>query len=276
MFEHAHKLFDEMPRLNCERTVMSFNALLSACVNSKKFDKISGFFQELPASLGIVPNVVSHNIIVHAFCEMGSLDSALSVLDEMEKVGLEPDSITFNTLLFAFYQKGSYADGEKIWDLMKKKNVAPNVRSYNAKLGGLVSESRMSEAVELFDEMKTSGIKPDVFTLHFLMKGFCNAGNLEESKRWFGEIAKNELPPIRATYMIIIPFLVENGDFEMAADLCKVAFRRRWLIEPALLQQLVEGLVKESKIEEATELEELAKLKRKFQITPELPSSDKK
>ena len=74
-----------MPKLNCERTVSSFNALLSACVNSKKFDKIAGFFQELPASLGIVPDVVPHNIIVHAFCKMGYLDSALSVLEEMEK-----------------------------------------------------------------------------------------------------------------------------------------------------------------------------------------------
>ncbi|KAL6333822.1 hypothetical protein AAG906_029008 [Vitis piasezkii] len=229
MFEHAHKLFDEMPKLNCERTVVSFNALLSVCVNSKKFDKIDGFFQELPGNLGIVPDVVSYNIIVNAFCEMGSLDSALSVLDEMEKVGLEPDLITFNTLLNAFYQNGSYADGEKIWDLMKKNNVAPNVRSYNAKLRGVISENRMSEAVELIDEMKTSGIKPDVFTLNSLMKGFCNAGNLEEAKRW------------------------------------------RWLIEPALLQQVLEGLVKESKIEEATELVELAKLK-KFRITLELPS----
>lgn len=35
MAEHAHKLFDEMPELNCERTVKSFNALLSAYVNSK-------------------------------------------------------------------------------------------------------------------------------------------------------------------------------------------------------------------------------------------------
>ncbi|CBI41008.3 unnamed protein product, partial [Vitis vinifera] len=254
MFDHAFKVFDEMPDQKCERSVLSFNALLGACVHSKKFDKIDGFFQELPGNLGVVPDVVSYNIIVNAFCEMGSLDSALSVLDEMEKVGLEPDLITFNTLLNAFYQNGSYADGEKIWDLMKKNNVAPNVRSYNAKLRGVISENRMSEAVELIDEMKTSGIKPDVFTLNSLMKGFCNAGNLEEAKRWYSEIARNELPPVRATYMTLIPFLVEKGDFDMATELCKEVCSRRWLIEPALLQQVLEGLVKESKIEEATEL----------------------
>ena len=124
--------------------------------------------------------------------------------------------------------------------------------------------------------MKTSGIKPDVITLNFVMKGFCKAGNFEDAKRWYGEFAKNELPPIRATYTIIIPFLVEKGDFEMAAELCKEVSSRRWPIGLALLHQVVEGLFKESKIEEATELEELAKLKGKFRITLELPSDNKK
>lgn len=271
MFEHAYKLFNEMPKLNCERTVMSFNALLSACINSKQFDKIDGFLQELPGSLGISLDVVSYNTIIHLFCEMGSLDSALLALDEMEKVGLEPNLITFNILLFAFYQNGSYADGEKIWELMKKRNVAPNIRSYNAKLRGLVLENRMTDAVELIDEMRTNGIKPDVFTFNSLINGFCNAGNPEEAKRWYREIVQNDVPPVRATYMSLIPFLVQKGDFEMATKLFKEVYSRRWTIERALLQQLLEGLVKESKIEEATELAELTKLK-KFRITLELPS----
>lgn len=270
MFEQAYKLFDEMPNLKCERTVMSFNALLSACVNSEKFDQVSGFFQELPARLGIVPDVVSYNTIVKGFCESGSLDKALSVLDEMQKAGLKPDSITFNTLLFAFYGKGSYTDGEKIWDLMKKNNVTPNARSYNAKLRGLVSENRMTEAVELIDEMKTGGINPDVYTYNTLIKGFCDAGNPQEAKRWYREIGENEMSPVWATYMTLIPFFVEEGDFDMAYELCKDVYikrkdvsSRRWTIERALLEKVVDGLVKESKFEEATKLEQLGSLHTK-------------
>ena len=90
MFDHAHRLFDEMPELNCQRTVLSYNALLGACVSSKNFDKVDGFLREFPGKLSIKPNVVSYNTMIKAFCEMGSFDSAFSLLDKMEKEGLKP------------------------------------------------------------------------------------------------------------------------------------------------------------------------------------------
>ncbi|GFZ03162.1 tetratricopeptide repeat (TPR)-like superfamily protein [Actinidia rufa] len=97
MFDHASKVFDEMPDYKCDRTVLSFNALLGACVNAKKFDMVDVYFRTLPEKLAVKPDVVSYNIVVKAFREMGSLDSAVSTVDEMEKTGLEPDLITFNT-----------------------------------------------------------------------------------------------------------------------------------------------------------------------------------
>ncbi|CAI0468033.1 unnamed protein product [Linum tenue] len=37
MFKQARKLFDELPGINCPRTVYSLNALLSACIDSEKW-----------------------------------------------------------------------------------------------------------------------------------------------------------------------------------------------------------------------------------------------
>lgn len=88
MFEQARKLFDEMPELNCDRTIISFNALLAACVNSKKYDKISEIFRELPGKLAIEPDVISYNTVIKALCEMGSLHSAVLAVKEMEKMEL--------------------------------------------------------------------------------------------------------------------------------------------------------------------------------------------
>jgi pentatricopeptide repeat protein len=34
MLDHAHRMFEEMPELNYERTTRSFNALLTAFVNA--------------------------------------------------------------------------------------------------------------------------------------------------------------------------------------------------------------------------------------------------
>ncbi|CAI9783876.1 unnamed protein product [Fraxinus pennsylvanica] len=143
MFDHALDLFEEMPQLNCQRTVLSFNALLAACVHSKQFDKTVKIFHEIPEKLAIQPDIVSYNTVIKAFCELGSLDTAVSMMDELDKNGIHPTTATFNTLLYAFYKSGRFDEAEKIWGLMEKKNVSADARSYNAKLHGLVKEKRM-------------------------------------------------------------------------------------------------------------------------------------
>ncbi|KAJ6769695.1 MITOCHONDRIAL GROUP I INTRON SPLICING FACTOR CCM1 [Salix purpurea] len=223
MFDNARKVFDEMLERDCARTVLSFNALLGACVKSKKFDEAEGLFKVLSKELEIEPDLVSYNTVLKAFCEMGSLDSAVTLLDEMEKKGLEPDLITFNTLLNGFYAKGRFVDGERIWEQMKEKNVEPDVRSYNAKLLGLALERRMEDAVKAVEEMKRrSGCKLDRLTLECL-----------------------------------IPFALQKGDFMFAYGICKCVLCSKLPVQNVLIQSVVDALAEKSKIEAATELVKL-------------------
>ncbi|TYI23135.1 hypothetical protein ES332_A06G143100v1 [Gossypium tomentosum] len=255
MFEQAYKVFDEMPN----RGLLSFNALMGACVNAKKFDKVNGFFKELPEKLSVEPDLVSYNTVIKAFCEMGSLDSARLMLDEMEKKGVQPDVITFNTLLYEIFKNGRFDDGEKIWGKMVEKNVEPDIRSYNAKLLGFSTEKKMKEAVNLVEEMRSKGLKLDVFTFNYMIRGFVNEGKLEEAKEWYNQIGKNECAPDKLTFTMLVPFLCEKGDLSFAIELCKEIFGRKKLVDAALLQRVVDELVKASNIEDAKELVKLAK-----------------
>ncbi|XP_057962061.1 small ribosomal subunit protein mS78 (rPPR3a)-like [Malania oleifera] len=273
MFDEASKTFDEMPERKCERTVKSLNALLGACVNSKMFDKLEEIFRELPSKLSVSPDVFSYNIIIKGYCDMGSLDLALSMLDEMEKNGVTPDLITFNTLLNEFCGKGQrLADAEKIWARMEAKNVVPDVRSYNAKLVGLASEKKMSEAVRLIEEMESMGIKADVFSFNALIKGFCNDEKMEEAKKWFDKMEASDCAPDKTTYATLVPAVCEKGDFSLALELCEKIFKRRRLVDVAVLQRVVDGLVKDSKIEEAKKLVELGKKNNYHRYNLKMPS----
>lgn len=98
MDHHARKLFDEMPQLNCPRTVFSFNALLEAYFKSDKYDKIDSLFHELPPKLSIKPDLVSYNTGIKALCRAGLLDSSVYLMDEIENHGIKPNIVTCNTL----------------------------------------------------------------------------------------------------------------------------------------------------------------------------------
>ncbi|XP_074270022.1 uncharacterized protein LOC141592999 [Silene latifolia] len=261
LFNHAHQLFDEMPELKSERTVKSFNALLGACVSCKEFDKVNGFFRELPKKLGIKPDVVSYNTVIKGFCEMGSLDLAAAMLDEMEKEGVTPDLITFNSLLDGFYKKRRFLEGEKMWGMMEKYNVVPDIISYNMRLLGLVLQDKMQEAVEFVEEIKNVELTPDKFTYNFLFKGFCcNRKYLEQAKSWYSAMVKTNCEPDNATFATLLPYACSNGDFQFAARLSRRLFHRRLrLRDVSMVQRVIDGLMKQSEVNEAMLLLQLGR-----------------
>ncbi|KAL6197548.1 hypothetical protein ACLB2K_033156 [Fragaria x ananassa] len=274
MFDNAQKVFDEMLERNCARTVLSFNALMGACVNSKRFDMAVKIFKEVPEKLSVEPDLVSYNILIKAFCKMGSFDSAVSVLEKMEKKGVKPDVITFNTILDCLCGNQGFSDAEKIWGVMVEKDVIPDIRSYNAKLMGLALEKRSKEGAELVEELRSRGVEPDVFSFNALIKGFVGEGNLEEAKRWYGELVKSGCAPVKWTFETLVPFACEKGDVEYGFELCKDVFQRRRLASASMLQPVVDGLVKASMIEQAKELVRLGNTNSYKRFNLKLPSDE--
>lgn len=256
MLEHAQKMFDEMPELNCERTIKSFNTLLKAALDAKKFDKVVEIFKEFPSRVSIEPDMISYNIVIHALCEMGSVDDALLVVHELEDSGKEPGLVTFNTILNALYKNGRFQEGERMWAMMERKNVVPDVRSYNTKLRGIFVHDGGLEADEVVREMESKGIKPDVFSYNALITGYCDRGNLKEAKKWYGEIKKNECTPNLVTFATLIPACCNAGDLDVAYELCLEAINCRPFLKAEVFKLVVDGLAENGKSEEASKLVE--------------------
>lgn len=274
MDRHAQKLFDEMPQRNCNRSVLSLNALLAAYLHSKKYDVVEKLFRDLPVQLSVKPDLVSYNTFIKALLEMGSFDSAVAVVEEMEKEGVKSDLITFNTLLDGLYSKGRFEDGEKLWGKLGEKNVVPNIRTYNARLLGLAMVKKTGEAVEFYEEMVKKGVKPDIFSFNALIKGFANEGNLDEAKKWYGEIGKSEYDPDKATYSIIVPFLCEKGDLKTVLEMVKEIFYTHCRVEASLLQVAVDKLLSESMVSEAKEIVERGKTNNYCRYKLNLPADE--
>nr|XP_009767373.1 PREDICTED: pentatricopeptide repeat-containing protein At3g13150-like [Nicotiana sylvestris] len=230
MFEQARRLFDEMPELNCERTIISFNALLAACVNSKKYDKISEIFRELPGKLAIEPDVISYNTVIKALCEMD-----------------------------AFHKNNMSSEAEKMWTLMEKKNVISNVRSYNSRIRWLVENNQVVEAEELFEEMKNRGINPDTYIYNSMIKACAKDGNLELAKIWYVMLEENGCAPNRPTFKLLITLACDKDDPDSAYDLCKKCINLKLNVFTGTIQRVVDALVDHSMIEEAKELLEIGK-----------------
>ncbi|KAF9589564.1 hypothetical protein IFM89_025690 [Coptis chinensis] len=274
MFDHALKLFDELPELNCTRTVKSFNALLNASVVSKKFDETEKLFREVSLKLSIEPDIHSYTIVIQAFVELGSFDSVVLMLDEMEKNGVKPGLITFNTLLSGFYNNGKFEDAEKIWARMEESGIVPDIYCYNAKLLAFVNAGKVSEAVEIVEQLGNSIEKPNCYTYNILIKWYCRNGNLDEAKSVYDHMLKSDLVPDWYTFEALIPCVCEKGDFDLALKLCEESISSKSSnchISAYIVQVVVDGLVKESKVGKAKGLVETALSKTYFRSNLKMP-----
>ncbi|PON50953.1 Pentatricopeptide repeat [Parasponia andersonii] len=129
---------------NCRRTIKSFNAAFKVLTLSRDLRAIEDFFTEVP--LKFVLDVVSINIIIKAFCEMGILDKAYLVVVEMGQVGIQPDFITYTTLMSAFYKHNRSETGNSLWNLMVLSRFLPNLATFIVRIQYLVNKRRAWEA----------------------------------------------------------------------------------------------------------------------------------
>ncbi|XP_074305049.1 uncharacterized protein LOC141639974 [Silene latifolia] len=258
MFDHAYKLFDELPNKKRTQGVKCFNVLLGAAANSEKYDKVVELFRELPVKLSIKPNVDCYNTTMHALCKMGLVDEAVLLLDEMKENSLDISVVSYNTLLCAYYEAGECEKGNKLWERMVKDGVAPDIHSYNFKIRGLINDGKLPEALELAMQLKDKGVKPNVGSYNVVIQGLIKDDDLVSVKEWYGKLLESRLLPNKTTFGILVPFLCQRGDYGFAFEVCEIMLKRRFsLIDEAILQNVVDGLAMNSTIDKAKVLVEL-------------------
>lgn len=257
MLDHAIRTFHEM---KCEKTVKSFCALLTACLENKKYDLVHEFTAS-KKSAGIEPNVVVYNLVMRAFIGEGKIDRARDLLGKMD---VKPDVSSYNVLLTGYLRKGDREKFDEVFEEMKGEGFEPNLVTYNLKISMLCRSKECVKAKELLGEMKVKGFKPNEASFNAIIDGFCKVGDYESAKSVFKSMRSDAdesdgVSPNADSYMSLIPYVVKEGEFEYALELCRESITRNWVPPFASMEGLVKGLVNLSKVDEAKKIVELMK-----------------
>ncbi|VAH64879.1 unnamed protein product [Triticum turgidum subsp. durum] len=262
MPSHAAATFHKLPAQH--KSNMTFNSLLSCYADAGDFDGLTAAFQEIPATYpSIAPTVYSYNVLIHALCQKPDISAALETVLLMEKHGVSPDIITFNTLLNGFCNNGRFDEAETVWEMIKERNLEPDAKCYNAKLRGLVAEGRIDDAAAVLEGLEKDGPKPNTVSYNELIRGYCKAGKLQEAKKLYDDLVKNECAPNKGTYETLLPHLLQAGELDCALTYCYKIFshKRNLRVECGVLQDVVNALVDESRVEEAAKIVVLGRKK---------------
>ncbi|KAL0668026.1 hypothetical protein Bca4012_030730 [Brassica carinata] len=126
---------------------------------------------------------------------------------------------------FGLMISGFYREDNKedVLAMMKGRGISVGVSTHNIRIQSLCKRKMSVEAKALLD-----GMKPNAVTYGHLIHGFCNEGEFDEAKKY-----------LRVWSM-----------------------QKNWVPSFGIMKSLVNGLAKDSKVEEAKEL--ITQVKEKF------------
>ncbi|KAL5703357.1 hypothetical protein ACHQM5_028458 [Ranunculus cassubicifolius] len=253
MYIEALKLYTQMEQLGTPRTALSFNALLFAFINSKKYKFVAKLFDEIPQKYGFSPDKFSYHYLVEALCELGEIESVMLSLKEMEEKDMEVGTIPYCMVLNALYIMGKNERVDQVWKEMIEKGCSPDVVAYNVRIAHS-KKGKPEDILALMEEMKTRGLEPDITSYNYLFTCYSKNGMLEEACKVYDDLGKNGCVPNGATYRSLIVQLCKTKDFEKAYEVFKESVQKNKTQSYDVLKKLADGLVKSSKRKEAKEL----------------------
>ncbi|KAI9084165.1 hypothetical protein K1719_033836 [Acacia pycnantha] len=151
------------------------------------------------------------NICIASMCKARQLVKAEVALIDGIRLGVLPDVVTYNTLIDAYCRFVSIDDGYYVLHRMREAGIKPDVISYNSLIAGAARKCLLSRSLDLFEEMIQMGIHPDLRSYNILMDCLFKLGKPDEANRVFRDIILSDLHPSKATFNILIDGLCKNG-----------------------------------------------------------------
>ncbi|KAI4383103.1 hypothetical protein MLD38_008981 [Melastoma candidum] len=217
-FKSMWKLVDEMIEKGFPTTARTFNILICACGEvGLARDVVERFIKS--KTFNYRPYKHSYNAILHSLVAMKEYKLIEWVYQQMLDEGLLPDILTYNIVMCAKYRLGKLDQFHRLLDDLGRQGLSPDFHTYNLLLHVLGKGDKPLAALNLLNHMRETGVDPGVIHFTTLMDGFSRAGNLDACKYFFEEMVKSNCVPDVVCYTVFITGYVVAGKLEKAKGL---------------------------------------------------------
>ncbi|KAK1431078.1 hypothetical protein QVD17_14295 [Tagetes erecta] len=239
-FRNATDTFCRMKEYGFYPTIESCNLFLSSLLSFNRAGIVVSFYKELKRCR-IVVNVFTLNMLINAYCQLGKLEYAHQVFDEMHDLGFNPLVSSYNTLISAYVNQGLLMTGIKLKVQMGKNGISPNVITYNTLIHGFCNEGKLPDAYKVFNEMKIMNVAPNTVTYNTMISGYCKLGKTEKGTQIFEEMMRHGIKADILTYNALLLGLCNVGKTRKAAYLVQELDKKKLVPNASTFAALIRG-----------------------------------
>ncbi|KAF3322298.1 pentatricopeptide repeat-containing protein [Carex littledalei] len=115
-------------------STLSFNALLSAFIRSRRHQAVPDLFVSICEEHSISPDVVSYGLLVRAFFLSNRPTDAFATLKQIsDEQGIVMTDQIYRLLLVSLHGHGKTEEANQLWNEMVSNGVQPDCTAYNVK-----------------------------------------------------------------------------------------------------------------------------------------------
>jgi len=223
-FERVWPLYEEMKAASLQFSIVTYNTLIDACSRSGDMCRIPLLLEEMSAC-NIVPNIITYSTIIKGYCQVGKIDNAFELLDEMQgTLGVVPDEVAYNTILDGCARFGMWARGMALFNKMQEAGVPPS----NFTLCVLVKLAnrcnRKEEAFQMTEELcKKYSIRLNTHVFNNLIHACTGVEDLRGGLQVLERMLSEKARPDSRTYKLLLKACIIANEPTQAAGLLRGA-----------------------------------------------------
>lgn len=248
--KHAQQFFDKA-KVEFEPSVKSYSILIRGWGDIGEVNEARRLFDEM-LQRGCSLDVQAWNSLLEALCKGGNVDEAYTIFREMGPKGFEPDASTYSIFIRAYCEANDLHSVFRVLDRMRRYNLVSNVYTYNCIIHKLCKNEKVEEAYQLLDEMIEGGVNPDAWSYNAIQAYHCDHNEVNMALRLLSRMKRENCVPDRHSYNMILKMLIRVGRFDRAEDVWHSMGKVGFYPSVSTYSVMVHGLCKKKgKLEEA-------------------------
>ncbi|XP_054793163.1 pentatricopeptide repeat-containing protein At2g36730-like [Prosopis cineraria] len=207
----AEQVFNEMS----ERTVVSWNSVIDACVQNLWFKDGIGYFVKM-RDCGFEPDETTMVVMLSACAELGNLSLGRWVHSQVIVRGMVLNCQLGTALVDTYAKSGAVGYAKFVFSRMEEKNVW----TWSAMILGLALHGFAEEALTLFPKINDHPtITPNYVTYLGVLCACSHAGMVNEGYQYFQDMEKvHGVKPMMIHYGAMVDILCRAGYLIEAYD----------------------------------------------------------
>lgn len=200
--------------LLAKRDGISWNSIISGCVQNGLFDEGLRFFRQMLMTK-IKPKSYSFSSIMPACAHLTTLHLGKQLHAYIIRNDFDDNIFIASSLIDMYAKCGNIRTARDIFDRMSSRDMV----SWTAMIMGCALHGHALDAINLFEQMETEGIKPNYVAFMAVLTACSHAGLVDEAWKYFNSMTPNfGIAPGVEHYAAVSDLLGRAGRLEEAYD----------------------------------------------------------